>query len=61
MIFLPRCIKTSILEPLAVPALHVSVASIGVEHRCGLLSMLIGLHKYAGYALRFAQGDPSPS
>ena len=55
-ISLPICTKASILELLAVPAQHGSVASIGGEHRYGLL---IGLRKYAGYALDFVRGDPS--
>jgi hypothetical protein len=56
-ISLPKCTRTSILELLAEPVLHGSVASIGGERRCG---PLIRLRRYAEYDPGFVRGDPSP-
>jgi hypothetical protein len=52
-ISLPKCTRTSTLELISVLVLHESVASIGGEHRCG---MLIRLRRCAGYDPRFVRG-----
>ena len=49
---------SSILEALAVPIPHGSVANIGDEHRCVLL---IRLRKYVGCDPAFVREGPSPS
>jgi hypothetical protein len=56
-IFLPKYIRTSILDLLTEPVLHGFVTNIGGDHRCG---PMIRFHRYVEYAPGFVQGDPSP-